>query len=85
MIFEMTGDMIRFGRGYSLNDVVYIDNVRHECIRWTRQMKKGKEVVEFELVPMEAPAEEIYIPTVFIDDDCRDDEDDEMIAMEDKP
>jgi hypothetical protein len=48
-------------------------------------MKKGKEVVEFELVPMEAPAEEIYIPTVFIDDDCRDDEDDEMIAMEDKP
>jgi hypothetical protein len=55
MIFEMTGKMVEFGRGYNLNDVVYIDDVRHECVRWTRQMKDGKEVVEFELIPMPEP------------------------------
>jgi len=86
MIFEMKGDMIRFGRGYSLNDVVYIDNVRHECVRWTRQMKDGEEVNEFELVPMAAPVTEsaapvtesngtdFLIPTVFIDEDYWDED-----------
>jgi hypothetical protein len=38
--------------GFWLNQVIFVDNTRYEVVRTTTQMKNGKKVKEFELVPM---------------------------------
>lgn len=53
MIIEMKHELSLFGRGFYLNDEIIIDNVRHEVIRVTTQMKNGDQVDEFEIIPME--------------------------------
>jgi hypothetical protein len=49
MIIEMYDECLC---GFWLNQVVFVDNARHEVIRITEHMKNGKKMKEFELVPM---------------------------------
>jgi hypothetical protein len=59
MIFEFNDCQPNFGRGFSLNDVVFIDGSRYECTRTTHQMKDGNKVYECELVQMDKPSQSV--------------------------